>query len=65
MVQVGDRFRTGEAAPASGEYEYVQHIDSYGCEPTQYERRVTLSKGERFPPHKSCSRSVVWRLTYY
>jgi hypothetical protein len=65
MVQIGDRYISGETVPSPGEYEYVSHTDSYGCELTDYERKVTLSKGERFPRHKSCNRNVVWRLSFY
>lgn len=63
MAQVGDTFKTGEKATVSGDYDYVQHIDATGCLPTPEERRISLSKGETFPPHRSCSKGVIWRLT--
>lgn len=63
MAQIGDTFRTGEKAPVSGDYDYVQHIDSTGCTPTPAERQITLSAGETFPPHRSCNKGVIWRLS--
>ncbi|MCK4387566.1 MAG: YjzC family protein [Dehalococcoidia bacterium] len=63
MAQIGDTFRTGEKAPVSGDYEYVRHIDTTTtCTPTPEERQITLSKGETFPPHRSCNKGVIWKL---
>jgi len=62
MAQIGDQFRTGSIAPVSGDYEFVQHVDSCPCSPTEEEREIPLEKGERFPPCKSCETAVIWRL---
>lgn len=60
-------YRTGEQAPVSGVYGFVRHITERfpRCVPTPAEQEIPLSKGERFPPHKSCGQGVVWRLVRY
>lgn len=60
---IGQEFRTGEKAPVSGIYTYVRHINSTYCVPTDNERTIPLSKGETFPPHRSCNQGVIWRLS--
>lgn len=63
MANVGDTFRTGETAPDTGRYDFLRHIDSNpNCTPTPEERSIRLSRGETFPPHRSCNKGVVWRL---
>lgn len=56
-------YKTGEKAPVTGIYSYVRHTQPSSCTPTQDERSIPLSKGETFPPHRSCNKGVVWRLT--
>jgi len=66
MASIGDTFRTGEKAPVSGDYEYVRHTDTgITCTPTAAEKQIPLSRGETFPPHRSCGRGVVWKLIHF
>ncbi len=62
MTEVGHAFRTGERAPVSGIYEYVGHMTLPGCNPNSNDRKVTLTAGEFFPPHRGCGKGVIWRL---
>ena len=64
MTVIGSEFHTGERAPVSGVYQYVRHV-SGSCGYTPAEKEIPLSKGEIFPPHRSCSKSVVWKLIRY
>ncbi|WP_433618507.1 YjzC family protein [Dactylosporangium sp. CA-139114] len=61
MTDIGDRFHTGQEAPASGVYRFVESSDKT-CEPTPAGMEIPLTKGERFPPHRRCNGSVVWEL---
>lgn len=59
------RYKTGEEAPQSGTYEYDGPINNrVSCEPTQEEKVIPLSKGEKFPPVKSCDKrgGAFWKL---
>ncbi len=59
------KFKTGEEAPQSGTYEYDGPIsDGATCEPTPEEKVIPLSKGEKFPPVKSCDKDggAYWKL---
>lgn len=62
QAAIGSTFRTGEKAPVSGVYEYVRHTTPTACTPTYAEREIPLSKGETFPPHRSCGKGVIWKL---
>ena len=63
MAKIGDTFRTGEVNPVSGDFEFVRHIKRFPWwMPTPEENQIPLSKGERFPPHKSCAKGVIWKL---
>jgi hypothetical protein len=63
-VAIGAEYRTGEKAPVSGRYDFVRHTggDS-SCHPTAGEQSIPLSKGETFPPCRSCATGAVWRLS--
>jgi YjzC-like protein len=61
-VALGSEYRTGEKAPDSGRYDFVRHTTTNSCSPTPAERRIPLSKGETFPPCRSCRTGAVWRL---
>jgi hypothetical protein len=65
MTQIGETFTTGQTAPVSGTYEFVRHIGPTSCTPTAEERQIPLSRGETFPPHRSCNKGVVWQLIRY
>ena len=64
-VQLGTAFRTGESVPVSGVYVSIGHTDGTHCSATPAERMVPLSRGEVFPPHRSCRAGVVWQLASY
>lgn len=53
--------RTGETNETSAVYRFAGFVDgSTDCTPTQEEREIPLSKGERFPPIKSCGKACNW-----
>ncbi len=59
------KYKTGEEAPQSGRYEYDGPInDNVTCDPTTEEKVIPLSKGEKFPPVKSCDKDggAYWKL---
>lgn len=58
----GTTYKTGEKAPVTGSYRFVRHTDSTTCSPTENERHIPLSKGETFPPCKSCKTGAYWTL---
>lgn len=62
MAEIGDRFRTGQEAPLSGVYRFVESDDA-DCEPTPEAMEIPLSRGERFPPHRRCRGAVIWELS--
>lgn len=64
-VQLGQVYRTGQTAPVSGVYEFAGHVDGSYCSPTSGERYIPLAKGETFPPHRRCNKSVLWRLSRF
>jgi len=58
-----ESYKTGEKVPVSGIYSYKGPTDKRtSCTPTQEEQRIPLSKGETFPPVKSCDSGAVWEL---
>ncbi len=58
-----ESFKTGEKVSVSGIYSYKGPTDKKtSCAPTQEEQRIPLSKGETFPPIKSCKRGAKWEL---
>lgn len=55
------KFQTGEKAPSTGSYRFVSFVDvSVRCQPTSNERVIPLSRGETFPPIRSCNASAWW-----
>lgn len=59
------RFKTGEESPISGTFQYDGPIkDGVSCNPTKEETIIPLSKGEKFPPVKSCDKDggAYWKL---
>lgn len=56
-------YKTGESAPVSGDYAFVSLVNPNArCTPTIEERVIPLSKGETFPPLKSCGESCYRTL---
>ncbi len=62
MTDVGDHFKTGERAPVSGVYRFVQSTD-FQCQPITQPTDIALNKGEKFPSHRHCQGTVFWRLS--
>ncbi|MBN1376006.1 MAG: YjzC family protein [Dehalococcoidia bacterium] len=64
--RLGETFNTGQRVEKSGIYEYLAHTDPKSCkvecQPSDNEYEIPLSKGEVFPPIKSCGKAAVWRL---
>ena len=59
------RYKTGDDAPESGLYEYDGPTNNgVSCSPTSEEKIIPLSRGEKFPPVKSCDRDggAFWKL---
>jgi hypothetical protein len=65
-VNIGEMFETGAKAPVSGVYRYVSHTKAakhdMQCMPSAKEMEVPLSKGEVFPPVRSCGEAATWKL---
>lgn len=57
------RFKTGETCQTSGRYRFDGYTDgtSYPS-PTSEEREIPLSRGETFPPIRSCNKACWWVL---
>lgn len=54
-------YKTGDKAPYTGRYEFVRYTDgSTTPAPTIEEKIIPLSRGEVFPPVKSCNKGA-WR----
>jgi len=63
MASVGDRFKTGEKSPTRGDYTFDGYTSGPATPvPTSEEQRITLDKGEVFPPIKSTNRGAHWKL---
>jgi len=53
--------KTGEVCQRSGIYRFSGHTDgSIGCHPTYEEGEIPLSRGETFPPIRSCKKGAFW-----
>lgn len=56
-------YHTGQQAPVSGSYNWDGYMDgSHSPAPTSEERVIQLSRGETFPPVKSCNKAAYWTL---
>ncbi|NMO14029.1 YjzC family protein [Pyxidicoccus fallax] len=63
MAKVGDRFKTGDTCETSGIYAFDGYTDGMRTTtPTPGEQRITVSKGERFPPVSSARKAAYWKL---
>jgi hypothetical protein len=61
MANLGDQFQTGEHAPVSGVYHYVQSIAD-DCTLPPKAMDVPLHRGEPLPSHPQCRGAVTWEL---
>ncbi len=56
-------YKTGQEALYTGRYEFAGYTDgTWWPSPTAEERVIYLSKGERFPPIRSCNKGAYWRM---
>ncbi len=61
---MAQRFQTREICPTSGVYTFDGYTDGTNSpSPTSEERFIPLSKGETFPPIRSCNKGAYWKLT--
>jgi hypothetical protein len=57
------RFKTGEVCIISGVYEFDGYTDGTSSPPpTPAERKIPLSRSERFPPIRSADKACWWIL---
>lgn len=58
----GDRYYTGQEAPAGGSFVFDGYYDGRSRpSPTQEERVISLSRGQRFPPIRSQNAAAWWK----
>jgi len=56
-------YKTGDKAPQNGRYEFIRYTDGTSTPlPTSQERLIDLTRGEVFPPIRSCNKGAYWRL---
>lgn len=56
-------YKTGDTAPQAGRYQFVRYTDGTTAPaPTSEERVIPLSRGEVFPPIRSCNKGAWWQL---
>lgn len=54
-------YKTGDKAPQTGRYRFVRYTDNTTSPaPTQEERVISLTRGETFPPIRSCNKGAYW-----
>lgn len=57
------RFHTGQTNTVSGDFEFDGYMDgTWSPSPTVNEQVIPLSRGETFPPIRSCDKACYWRL---
>lgn len=55
-------YKTGEQAPQTSNYQFVSYTDgSITPSPTAEERIIYLTRGETFPPIRSCNKAAYWQ----
>jgi len=65
-MALGERYKTGELSPANANYDWDGYSDgSRYPAPTAEEMKITLSKGEVFPPIRSCDKGAYWKMKSY
>ena len=62
-TQTRTRFKTGETCVTTGRYRFDGYTDgTYTPSPTTEEMEIYLTRGETFPPIRSCNKGAWWRL---
>lgn len=55
-------YKTGEKAPYSASYNFIKYVDGSATpSPTMNEYYINLTKGEVFPPIRSCNKAAYWQ----
>jgi hypothetical protein len=63
MSTPNNLYKTGDTAPYTGRYEFVRYINGTTTPaPTNEEKIIPLSRGETFPPIRSCNKAAWWRF---
>lgn len=63
MAMQKSRFKTGETCQTTGHYQFDGYTDGTTTpSPTAEERIIPLSRGETFPPIRSCNKACWWIL---
>jgi hypothetical protein len=58
-------YKTGDTAPQTSYYDFVRYTDgTTSPPPTNEEQVIHLSRGETFPPIRSCNKGAWWRARY-
>jgi len=57
-----ETFRTGQSAPATGNFVFAGHMESSTCQPTEEEKRIWVTAGETFPPCRHCDAGALWKM---
>lgn len=56
-------FKTGEIAPRTGHYGFVEYLDgTTSPPPTWNEREIPLDRGDVFPPINSADKAAWWEF---
>ncbi len=56
------RYKTGQKAPRTSTYAWVCYTDGTQVPlPTKEEMSIRLTRGETFPPIRSCNKAAYWR----
>jgi len=61
-IPVGTRVRTAARVPIDGDYQFVEHIVSSDCSPSDAERTIYLMRGNLIPACKRCGKRGIWEL---
>jgi hypothetical protein len=61
-IPVGTRVRTAARVPIDGDYEFVEHIATSDCSPSDAERASYLVRGDLMPRCKRCGKRGIWEL---
>lgn len=66
MLHKGDTFNIGQVCPESGIYRLTQCTckEKGGCEVSEEQYTIPLTKGEKFPPCRSCGNGgdIKWEF---
>ncbi|NVB40911.1 YjzC family protein [Pseudenhygromyxa sp. WMMC2535] len=56
-------YKTSDQCATSGQYAFKKYVDGTTTpSPTQEERVIPLTRGETFPPIRSCNKAAYWSL---